>query len=148
MAVHLSYFIEKPGASTTNPMSVASSLPLLRNITRFELRYLDPQTGEWRDDWDSTGVETNNRLPRAVQMVINLQHEEPLEPHDVKETTHVRTIILETAPRTQSVLSGGQGGMNNNQSLGFRRVVQMIRRLEAICRLVDAKRQPAAPTSA
>ena len=94
--------------------------PLLRNITRFELRYLDPQTGEWRDEWDSTGVETNNRLPRAVQMVINLQHEEPLEPHDVQETTHVRTIILETAPRiTQSVLSSGQNGMNNNQSLGF-----------------------------
>ena len=95
-------------------------VPLLRNVTRFDLRYLDPEDGEWREDWDTTGMETPNRLPRAVQMVISVQHADPLEPSEIQEETHVRTILLETAPAiTQSLLSGQQGSGTSAPSLGF-----------------------------
>jgi general secretion pathway protein J len=41
-------------------------LPLARNVTRFQVYFLDHQSGEWEEEWDSIGGETPNRLPRAV----------------------------------------------------------------------------------
>jgi general secretion pathway protein J len=94
-------------------------IPILRNVTSFDLKYLDPENGEWRDDWDSTGVETPNRLPRAIQLVISVQYTDPDEPSEIEDSTFVRTIMLETAPEiTQSLLSGAESG-NSAPSMGF-----------------------------
>jgi len=93
--------------------------PLLTGVTRFDLRYLDPENGEWRDDWDSTGAETPNRLPRAVQLVVSLQRTDSYDPDEIIVRPYVRTIMLETAPEiTQSLLSGGQGS-SSGAGLGF-----------------------------
>jgi len=72
-------------------------LPLARKVTRFQVAYLDNQTGEWTDEWDSAGAETPNRLPRAVQLVIGLARPDPDDDDDFIEQVFVRTVYLERA---------------------------------------------------
>jgi type II secretion system protein J len=93
--------------------------PLLAGVTRFDLRFLDPEDGEWREDWDTTGTETPNRLPRAVQIVLTVEKTDPLDSTLTSEESYVRTVILETAPEiTKSLLDGqstdnpGFGGLS------------------------------------
>jgi general secretion pathway protein J len=47
-------------------------LPLAYHVRTFNLRYLDPMTDEWRDDWDTRSVDTSARLPRAVEIGLVL----------------------------------------------------------------------------
>jgi general secretion pathway protein J len=83
-------------------------LPLARGVTRFDLKYLDPRTGEWKEEWDSTGGETPGMLPRAVQIVLGLASPHPEEEGEFQESTYVRTVMLAMAnPQTQSVFSRG-----------------------------------------
>lgn len=91
------------------PEEGGAILPMAYGVTTFELRYLDPTTNEWRQDWDTTGTETPNRLPRAVQVVLTL-----LGPgEDAGERVpypFVATIPLEFGPLlTQSLFSDGGG---------------------------------------
>lgn len=87
-------------------------MPIATSVSRFDLRYLDPETAEWRDEWDTTGVETPNRLPRAVQVVLTLMGPDPDDPEEEIERPFVETVILETAKVMQkSALSSGQKGM-------------------------------------
>lgn len=88
-------------------------LPLARNVTRFDISYLDPEKNEWKSEWDTTGADTPNRLPRAVQVVFGLSGPDPDsdDPKDRKEYPYVKTIILETAPEIKrSLLNGSSGG--------------------------------------
>ena len=46
---------------------------LAEDVERFELKYLDSTTGEWRDDWDSVQAAAQfGRLPAAVWVVVVL----------------------------------------------------------------------------
>ena len=94
--------------------------PLARNVTRFDLQYLDPTLYEWRDEWDTTGAETPNRLPRVVQLVLSVMAPDPDDPDEEVERTYVRTILLETAPEiSRSALAGnGNAGGNGFSGLG------------------------------
>ena len=95
-------------------------MPLARNVTRFDLRYLDHMNGEWQDEWDTQGGETPNRLPRAVQVVLTLLAEDPADEEVLVERSYLSTIIVETAPRLQpSATSGGNGNTFNPTGLGF-----------------------------
>lgn len=68
-------------------------LPLAHGVERFDLYYLDPGTGEWVADWDTTGADQPNRLPRAVQLVLELRAPVVDEDEDEDRTrTFVRTI--------------------------------------------------------
>jgi general secretion pathway protein J len=43
------------------------------DIDLFDLEYLDPMTGRWRDEWDSTSVVgEKGRLPRQIKIVLVL----------------------------------------------------------------------------
>ncbi|MFN7143466.1 MAG: type II secretion system protein GspJ, partial [Myxococcota bacterium] len=42
--------------------------PLAYGVTTFDIRFLDSQTNEWKEEWDTTGGDTPNRLPRAAQV--------------------------------------------------------------------------------
>ncbi|MFH1469710.1 MAG: type II secretion system protein GspJ [Pseudomonadota bacterium] len=85
-------------------------LPLAHGVRRFDLSYLDSQTGEWKQEWSTQGTETPNRLPRAVKLVLiiaapDLEDEDTLIDH-----TFVTTIMLEYAePMTRSVFALGSG---------------------------------------
>lgn len=46
---------------------------MIRDITGFELSYLDPVTGEWLSTWDSTqAVMQFNRLPTQVRIKVTI----------------------------------------------------------------------------
>lgn len=86
-------------------------MPLARGVSRFDLRYLDGTTGEWRDEWDTEGSETPGRLPRAVQIVIEITSKDPNgDEDDVITTPYVRTVMLAMADtQTRSVFAKGNG---------------------------------------
>ena len=95
-------------------------MPLARNVSRFDLRYLDHTNGEWQDEWDTQGAETPNRLPRAVQVVLTLLAEDPADEDTLVERSYLSTIMVETAPRLQqSATAGGNGNSFNPTGLGF-----------------------------
>lgn len=95
-------------------------MPLARNVSRFDLRYLDHLNGEWQDEWDTQGGETPNRLPRAVQVILTLLAEDPVDEDTLIERSYLSTIIIETAPRLQpSATAGSSGGNFNPTGLSF-----------------------------
>lgn len=87
-------------------------MPLARGVTRFDLRYLDGVTGEWVDEWDTEGADTPYRLPRAVQVILELTSPDPNsdDDDDFISTPYVRTVMLAmAAPQTRSVFAKGNG---------------------------------------
>ncbi len=86
-------------------------MPLARGVSRFDLRYLDGATGEWQDEWDSEGAETPGRLPRAVQVVIEISSQDPNgDDGDQITTAYVQTIMLSmSSTQTRSVFAKGNG---------------------------------------
>ncbi len=87
-------------------------MPLARGVSRFDLRYLDGTSGEWRDEWDTNGAETPNRLPRAVQIVLELVSKDPNgdDDDDTIVTPYVQTVMLAMAgPQQRSVFARGNG---------------------------------------
>ncbi len=85
-------------------------LPLATSVASFDLRYLDPTTGEWRDEWDTEGSETTDRLPRAVEIKLVLRGPDPDVEDATVERPYLTTVLVERATRLQkSLLSGDQG---------------------------------------
>ncbi|MCO4747861.1 MAG: hypothetical protein KC912_23900 [Proteobacteria bacterium] len=72
-------------------------LPLAYGVRSFELRYLDPTTNEWRDEWDTRGTDTPNRLPRAVQIGLTLLGRDVDDPDRTVEMPFFTTVQLEYA---------------------------------------------------
>ncbi len=85
--------------------------PLARGVARFDLQYLDPTTGEWKNEWDTQGTETPNRLPRAVQLVLSLVTPDPDDEDDNLVQTYVRTIMLALSKtQKRSIFGRGASG--------------------------------------
>jgi type II secretion system protein J len=98
------------GLIDQEPDEGGAILPLARGVTRFQLRYYDGTTGEWKETWDTQGTETPNRLPRAVQIVLGLASPDPDDEDESIEQVFVRTVIVERADRTtQSAFARGGG---------------------------------------
>lgn len=56
------------------PLKGGISDVVAEDISNFELKYLDPMTGQWIDTWDSTQVTGQpNRLPLAVRIKLVLK---------------------------------------------------------------------------
>lgn len=84
-------------------------LPMTERVKRFNLRYLNSKTNEWQEEWDSTGIETPNTLPRAVEILLEIE----IEDSDgyIYKKHYVSTVMLELAPPlTRSLLSGSGTG--------------------------------------
>ena len=83
-------------------------LPLAHGVKRFDVRFLDSNTAEWEDEWDSLGVDTPNRLPRAVEILLVLLGPDPDHPDDEDRTIEhafTTTVVLQYAsPLKRSVL--------------------------------------------
>jgi general secretion pathway protein J len=48
---------------------------LCENIESFDVRYLDPTTGQWLETWDSTQITSQqNRLPLEVKVTLVLKN--------------------------------------------------------------------------
>lgn len=72
--------------------------PLAYDVTRFEVRYLDSQSNEWKEEWDSTGVDQANRLPRAAQVTLTLLAPDPDDDEKTIERSFLTTILLAFGP--------------------------------------------------
>ncbi len=67
---------------------------VLEDVRSFELEYLDGQSGEWVDTWDSTQVSAQpNRLPIQVKITLGLRG---VQNRDRTETFGTRVIIPTT----------------------------------------------------
>lgn len=81
-------------------------LPLAHGVKRFDLSFLDGQTAEWENVWDTTGSETPNRLPRAVRMVLVISAPDVEDEDELVDHTFVTTILLDYAkPVTPSLFN-------------------------------------------
>ena len=90
-------------------------LPLATGVARFDLRYLDPTTGEWKTEWDTQGADTPNRLPRAVEITLVLRGPDPNDENARIEHPYLTTVVIERASRLQKSLldsSTGSGAPN------------------------------------
>ena len=67
---------------------------VLENVREFDLQFYDKDKDQWKSSWDSKAVETNNKMPRAVE--IRLVIPDPVEPEESK--TFAATALLEMAP--------------------------------------------------
>jgi general secretion pathway protein J len=89
--------------------------PLAYNVSSFNLRYLDPKTNEWRDDWNSVDdPETMGRLPRAIEIGLVLLAPDPEDLDDTIEVPHVTQVILEYADRVKPASGNPDEGEINN----------------------------------
>jgi type II secretion system protein J len=89
------------------PDKTGQILPMISHVTEFNLRYLDGQKNEWQEEWDSTGTETPNRLPRAVEITLTIEKEDPDDRSEELKQTFLNTVVIEMAvPITRSALGG------------------------------------------
>ena len=57
-----------------DPLRGASSNVVAEDVETFDMRYLDPLTGQWVETWDSTQVTGQpNRLPLEVRVRLVLK---------------------------------------------------------------------------
>lgn len=63
-------------------------LAMCHNVREFNLRFYDPKKEEWVDEWDSEASETLNRLPRAIEIRLELEDD-----HGNVEAFFTRTLV-------------------------------------------------------
>lgn len=81
--------------------------PLAYKVKVFNLRFLDPTTGEWREEWDTGGIDTPARLPRAVQITLTLLAPDPEDSEKTVERSFLTTVLLAFGPAlTRSPVAG------------------------------------------
>jgi general secretion pathway protein J len=71
--------------------------PIAYGVAGFDVRFLDSTTKEWMEEWDSTGADTPNRLPRAAQVTLTLLAPDPDKDDATVERTFMTTIVLQFA---------------------------------------------------
>ena len=67
---------------------------MLENIQEFKLQYYDEGRKEWRREWDSNSLDSNKRLPKAVEITIVIP--DPIDPDETRSFT--TTALLAMAP--------------------------------------------------
>ena len=103
-------FHRESGRVDHEPEKGGVVLPMITHVKTFNLRYLDGTINEWQEEWDSTGPDQSNRLPRAVEITLIIEKEHP-ETGEEQSFTFLNTVVLETAaPIKRSLLAGDGGG--------------------------------------
>ena len=63
-------------------------------------------SAEWVEEWDSTGTDQPNMLPRAVQVVLTLLAPDPDDPELLSERSYTATIpLLYAKPLAKQAMS-------------------------------------------
>ncbi len=82
--------------------------PLAYHVKDFQVRFINPKTNEWTDEWDSTGADTPNFLPRGAHILLSLYAPDPDDPDRTVERVFATTVTLEYGdPLKRSILDGG-----------------------------------------
>lgn len=90
--------------------------PLAYHLKEVNYRFINPKTNTWLDEWDSTGVDQANMLPRAVQIALVFLVPDPEDDTKIVERPYATTVILHYADKLQTdVTNGGStSGEDNN----------------------------------
>lgn len=91
--------------------------PLAYNLKSVEFRYINPVTNEWLEDWDSTGADQANKLPRAVQIALVFLVADPEDPEKLVERPYATTVMLFYADKLTTKVSSSDsssGTEDNN----------------------------------
>lgn len=80
------------------PEKGGAILPLAYGVKTFNVRFLDPTTNTWKDEWDTTGADTPYRLPRAARIVLEMYAPDPDEPDRDVTRTYASTVLLAYGP--------------------------------------------------
>lgn len=84
--------------------------PVAYGVKGFDLRYLDGKTAEWKEEWDSTGTEFPNELPRSVQITLTLLAPDPDDVDEKIERTYFSTVLLSFAKAMTRQDNSGDDG--------------------------------------
>ncbi len=84
-------------------------LPLAYGLKSFDVRFLDPTTNEWKEEWDTLGTETPNRLPRAAQVLLTLLGPDQDDSEKMVEYPFTTEVVLEYGPPLKRSLLAGMG---------------------------------------
>ncbi len=78
----------------SDPEQGGQEFTVLEDVQELKFQYYDQGRKEWRPEWDSSSLDFNKRLPRAVE--ITLVIEDPVIPDETR--TFSTTALLEMAP--------------------------------------------------
>ncbi len=76
-----------------DPERGGTVLAMAHNVRELELRYYDEKKEEWVEEWDSESSDYVNRLPRAVEIRLELEDEEGRS-----QSFLTRTLVYEANP--------------------------------------------------
>jgi type II secretion system protein J len=96
-------------------------LVLAKDVTKFLIEYVDPQTGDWVTEWTAT-----NQLPKEIRITVGLGHldqfskesQEAMVSIVAPPSVAVRPEWQLAANRQTGNLNGGQNGNQNNNPNG------------------------------
>lgn len=84
--------------------------PLAYHVKDFQVRFINPKTNEWTDEWDSTGADTPYELPRGAHVLLSLYAPDPDDPAKTVERVFATTVTFQFGnPLKRNVLDGGTG---------------------------------------
>ncbi len=69
---------------------------VLEDVQKLELQFYDGKRGEWKREWDSSRVEFNKQLPKAVEVTLEIP--DPIESEEPEPRTFTTTALIEMAP--------------------------------------------------
>jgi general secretion pathway protein J len=85
--------------------------PLAYKVKGFDVQLLDPQSNEWKQEWDTTGVDQAGRLPRAARVTLTLLAPDPDDSDKTVERPYMTTVMLAFGPHlTRSATASGDNG--------------------------------------
>ncbi len=94
-------------------------LVLAKDVTKFLVEYVDPQSGDWVTEWTAT-----NQLPKEMRITVGLGHLDQFSKES--QEAMVSIVALPAVPvrpewqvianRQPNNLNGGQNGQNGNQN--------------------------------
>ncbi len=88
--------------------------PLAYGVRQFIVRYLNPTTCLWQEEWDSVNGEEIDTLPRAAQIVLILSSIDPDEEDELREHTFATTVVLEYGRKVQCDVFEGEDQETNS----------------------------------
>ena len=76
-----------------DPERGGTVLAMAHNVRELELRYYDEKKEEWVEEWDSESADFVNRLPRAIEIRLELEDEQGRS-----QSFLTRTMVYASAP--------------------------------------------------
>lgn len=78
-----------------DPKKGGTEYLVLEDVLALKLQFYNENKQEWKREWDSSSVDFNKSLPKAVEIIIEIN--DPVDPEGEKKS-FITTALLEMAP--------------------------------------------------